>query len=97
MPLARARHADERMTLRSYLVLLALATLLPVAVFAVVVGVLLVDSQRDTFRHGAQERTLAVLTALELELTGANQPITPPATRPASAAGPVAQEPRKTP
>ena len=67
MPLARARHA-ERMTLRSYLVLLALATLLPVAVFAVVVGVLLVDSQRDTFRHGAQERTLAVLTALELEL-----------------------------
>ncbi|HEX6007100.1 MAG TPA: ATP-binding protein [Burkholderiales bacterium] len=56
------------MTLRSYLVLLALATLLPVAVFAVVVGVLLVDSQRDTFRHGAQERTLAVLTALELEL-----------------------------
>lgn len=68
MPLARARHVDERMTLRSYLVLLALATLLPVAVFAVVVGVLLVDSQRDTFRHGAQERTLAVLTALELEL-----------------------------
>jgi len=56
------------MTLRSYLVLLALATLLPVAIFAVVVGALLVDSQRDTFRRGAEERTLAVLTALESEL-----------------------------
>ncbi|HJQ64058.1 MAG TPA: ATP-binding protein [Burkholderiales bacterium] len=56
------------MTLRSYLLLLTLATLLPVAIFAAVVGVLLVDSQRDTFRRGAEERTLAVLTALEVQL-----------------------------
>ena len=55
------------MTLRSYLLLLTLATLLPVAIFAAVVGVLLVDSQRDTFRRGAEERTLAVLTALEVQ------------------------------
>lgn len=56
------------MTLRSYLLLLTLATLLPVAIFAVVVGALLVESQRDTFRRGAEERTLAVLTAVEVEL-----------------------------
>ena len=56
------------MRLRSYLVLLTLATLLPVAVFAAVVGALLVESQRDTFRRGAEERTLAVLTAVEVEL-----------------------------
>ncbi|HEX6005909.1 MAG TPA: hypothetical protein VFZ14_18110, partial [Burkholderiales bacterium] len=56
------------MSLRAYLLLLAFATVLPLAIFAGVVGVLLVDSQRDTFRRGAEERTLAVLTAVEVEL-----------------------------
>lgn len=56
------------MSLRAYLLLLAFAALLPLAIFAGVVGVLLVDSQRDTFRRGAEERTLAVLTAVEVEL-----------------------------
>ena len=56
--------------LRSYLVFLALATLLPVAVFGAIVGYFLVEEQRETFRRGAEERTLAVLTAVDTELQG---------------------------
>jgi signal transduction histidine kinase len=56
------------MTLRWYLVLLILATLLPVAVFAVAVSALLVDNEQETFRRGAEARTLAVLTAIDTEL-----------------------------
>ncbi|MGQ0752740.1 MAG: hybrid sensor histidine kinase/response regulator [Betaproteobacteria bacterium] len=56
------------MKLRAYLMLFALATLLPIAVFAVVVGALLIESQRDTFRRAAEERTLAVLNTVEVEL-----------------------------
>jgi signal transduction histidine kinase len=56
------------MKLRSYLMLFALATLLPIAVFAVVVGALLIESQRDTFRRAAEERTLAVLNTVEVDL-----------------------------
>jgi signal transduction histidine kinase len=56
------------MTLRAYLMLLALATLLPVAVFAVVVSALLVENQHDTFRRGVEERTLAVLNTVEVQL-----------------------------
>ena len=56
------------MTLRSYLVGLTLATLLPVALFAGTVGYFLVQEQRETFRTGAEARTLAVLTAVDTEL-----------------------------
>jgi PAS domain S-box-containing protein len=56
------------MRLRDYLAVLALATLLPVAIFAAVVGYFLVGEQRETFRRGAEERTLAVLTAIDNEL-----------------------------
>ena len=56
------------MTLRSYLVGLTLATLLPVAFFAATVGYFLVSEQRETFRAGAEARTLAVLTAVDHEL-----------------------------
>lgn len=56
------------MTLRSYLTVLTLATLLPVAVFAVLISGLLVENERETFRRGAEERTLAVLTAVDTEL-----------------------------
>jgi len=55
-------------TLRSYLVGLTLATLLPVALFAGTVGYFLVQEQRETFRTGAEARTLAVLTAVDTEL-----------------------------
>jgi signal transduction histidine kinase/ActR/RegA family two-component response regulator len=59
------------MKLRSYLMLFALATLLPIAIFAVVVGALLIESQRDTFRRAAEERTLAVLNTVEVKLKSA--------------------------
>ena len=58
------------MTLRSYLVGLTLAALLPVAIFAALVGTFLVSEQRETFRAGAEARTLAVLTAVDHELNG---------------------------
>jgi signal transduction histidine kinase len=54
--------------LRSYLVGLTLATLLPVVLFAGTVGYFLVAEQRETFRQGAEARTLAVLTAVDNEL-----------------------------
>jgi len=57
-------------TLRSYLTALTLATLLPVAIFAGIVGYLLVEEQRETFRRGAEERTLALITAVDSELRG---------------------------
>jgi len=56
------------MRLGSYLVLLTLATLLPMAVFAAIVGYILIEHQRETFSRGAQERTLALLTAVDAEL-----------------------------
>ena len=56
------------MTLRSRLVVLTLATLLPVAIFAVTLGALLVAGERDTFRSGAEARTLAILSALDVSL-----------------------------
>jgi PAS domain S-box-containing protein len=58
------------MSLRSYLTALTLATLLPVAIFAAIVGYFLVDHERDTFRRGAEERTQALLTAVDAELKG---------------------------
>lgn len=58
------------MTLRAYLTALTLATLLPVAVFAAIVGYFLVEEQRETFRRGAEERTFALLTAVDAELKG---------------------------
>jgi CHASE1-domain containing sensor protein len=58
------------MTLRWYLVLLILATLLPMAVFAVAVSALLVDNEQETFRRGAEARTLAVLTAIDTDHYG---------------------------
>jgi PAS domain S-box-containing protein len=47
-----------------------LATLLPVALFAAIVGYFLVDEERETFRRGAEERTLAMVTAVDAELRG---------------------------
>ena len=58
------------MPIRAYLTLLALATVVPVVAFAAIVGYFLIDEQRETFRRGAEERTLAVLTAIDNELAG---------------------------
>jgi signal transduction histidine kinase len=57
-----------RVKLRSYLTILTLATLVPVAIFAAIVGANLVDLQRQTFRRGAHDRVLAISTAIDVEL-----------------------------
>ena len=56
------------MKLRWHLLGLALVTLVPLVAFAVVVAVWLVEHERATFRRGAMERTLAMLTAVDAEL-----------------------------
>ena len=58
------------MTLRSHLLVLIAATLMPMLAFAVVAAVLFVRYQSATFQRGATERTLALLTALDTELRG---------------------------
>ncbi|TAK87102.1 MAG: response regulator [Betaproteobacteria bacterium] len=58
------------MKLRSYLTLLTLATLVPVAIFAALVGANLVDQERKTFRRGAQEQVRALSTAIDASLKG---------------------------
>lgn len=57
------------MRLRSYLTVLTLATLVPVAIFAAIVGANLLDLQRQTFRLGAHDRVLAISTAIDVELS----------------------------
>ncbi len=58
------------MKLRSYLTLLTLATLVPVAIFAALVGANLIDQERKTFRRGAQEQVRALSTAIDAALRG---------------------------
>lgn len=55
--------------LRGHLLILTLATLLPMIVFAIFAAVLFAQREKSTFRRGAQERTLAVLTAVDAELS----------------------------
>jgi signal transduction histidine kinase/CheY-like chemotaxis protein len=58
------------MKLRSHLFILALGTIVPVAIFAVVVAVWLVDRERDAQRVGAEQQTFALLTAVDARLRG---------------------------
>ena len=58
------------MKLRSHLFILALGTIVPVAIFAVVVAVWLVDREREALREGAERRALALLTAVDAEIRG---------------------------
>ena len=57
------------MRLRSYLGFLVAAVILPVAIFGVTVGYILIEHDRETFRRGAEERTLAMITAIDAQLT----------------------------
>jgi PAS domain S-box-containing protein len=57
-------------TLQSSLTALTLAALLPVALFAAVVALLLVLQDRETLRRGAEARTLAMITAIDTALAG---------------------------
>ena len=58
------------MKLRSHLFLLALGTIVPVAIFAVVVAVWLVEREREAWRIGAENRASALLSAVDAELRG---------------------------
>jgi signal transduction histidine kinase/ActR/RegA family two-component response regulator len=58
------------MRLRSHLLLLTLVTLLPMVVFGISATILIANREREVFREGAQDRTRALLTALDSELTG---------------------------
>lgn len=58
------------MRLQSHLLLLTLGTLLPMVVFGIVATMLIASREETVFRRGATERTLAVLTAVDTELTG---------------------------
>jgi PAS domain S-box-containing protein len=64
----RFRHRAA-LTLRGHLLILILATLLPMIVFVIVAAVLLAQREKSTFQRSAQERTLAVLTAVDAELS----------------------------
>ena len=63
---------SKGLKLRGHLLLLTLATLLPMIVFALVAAVLLAHREKSTFQRGAQERTLAVLTAVDAELASSS-------------------------
>ena len=56
------------MKLRSSLLALTAATLLPVITFAVIASVLFLRRERATFERGAKERTLALVSAIDAEL-----------------------------
>ena len=58
------------MKLRSHLFILALGTIVPVAIFAIVVATWLVDRERDALRAGAERRAFAMSTAVDAELKG---------------------------
>ncbi|HET6630296.1 MAG TPA: ATP-binding protein [Woeseiaceae bacterium] len=58
------------MKLRSHLLVLTLAVLLPVSVFGVATTLWVADRERAAFERGAIERTQALLTAVDTELGG---------------------------
>jgi signal transduction histidine kinase/ActR/RegA family two-component response regulator len=58
------------MKLRSHLLVLTLAVLLPVSVFGVATTLWVTDRERAAFERGAVERTHALLTAVDTELNG---------------------------
>jgi signal transduction histidine kinase/ActR/RegA family two-component response regulator len=58
------------MKLRSHLLLLSLATLLPMAIFAVGGAFLLAARERQAFERGAIERVRALMTAVDVDLSG---------------------------
>jgi signal transduction histidine kinase/ActR/RegA family two-component response regulator len=58
------------MKLRSHLLVVTLATLVPMALFAIGGAYLLAEREREAFRLGAIERARAVMTAIDSELRG---------------------------
>src|SRR5690606_29433390 len=58
------------MMLRTHLLVLTLAVLLPVSIFGVATTLWVAERERDAFERGARQRTLALLTAVDTELSG---------------------------
>jgi signal transduction histidine kinase/ActR/RegA family two-component response regulator len=58
------------LTIRSHLLLLAMAAFLPVLAFGVVASFLLVEHDREMQRNGTLDRTRAMMTAIDAELNG---------------------------
>jgi signal transduction histidine kinase len=58
------------MKLRSHLFILAFGAIAPLAVLAVIAAAWLVEKERETFRVGAEQRALALLTAVDANLKG---------------------------
>jgi signal transduction histidine kinase/CheY-like chemotaxis protein len=58
------------MRLRSHLLILTLGTLLPMVILGVAATALIAEREKAVFRRGATERTLALLTAVDAELSG---------------------------
>src|SRR5690606_35366511 len=58
------------MSLRSHLLLLTLAVLLPLALFGIGATLWVGYRERDAFEQGARQRTLALITAVDTELNG---------------------------
>lgn len=56
------------MTIRSHLLVLTLAALLPVSIFGIAATLWAADRERAAFEDGARDRTLALLTAVDTEL-----------------------------
>jgi PAS domain S-box-containing protein len=59
---------DRPVSLRSNLVVLVLAAIMPLLIFAVAMVVRSSQEERKTFRRGATERTLALMTAVDSRL-----------------------------
>ncbi len=59
-----------RLSLRSHLILLVLISMIPLFVFSTAMVVRLSQADRGTFRQGAKERALALITAVDTELKG---------------------------
>src|SRR5512140_1556541 len=58
------------MTIRTHLLLLVVAAVVPVFAFAMLVSVALVRYERDTQRNGAMDQARAMITAVDAELRG---------------------------
>jgi signal transduction histidine kinase/ActR/RegA family two-component response regulator len=58
------------MTIRSHLLLLALAAFVPVLAFGVFASLALIDYERETQRVGAVDQARAMMTAIDAELRG---------------------------
>ena len=58
------------MNLRAYLAFLALGAIAPLVLFAVIVGSLMLQHSRAIFQRGAQERCLAMMTAVDAQIGG---------------------------